>query len=101
MLYFLTWYFILSLFALAALPLGWTWFRYLPDRGWGLLRPLGLLLVGFAVWFFGSFGLLRLSAGSGIAGLLALFALGLFTLHRWEDGWPAFHRQKSVTSRTS
>jgi len=89
MLYFLTWYFILSLFALAALPLGWTWFRYLPDRGWGLLRPLGLLLVGFAVWFLGSFGLLRLSAGSGVAGLVALFALGMLTLHRWGDGWHA------------
>ena len=89
MLSFFLWYFILVLFALAALPLGWTWFQHLPDRGWGLLRPLGMLLVGFAVWFFGSFGLLRLSLGSGLAGLLALFGLGMIALLRWGGGWQA------------
>ncbi|HEX8683119.1 MAG TPA: DUF2298 domain-containing protein [Ardenticatenaceae bacterium] len=87
MLSFALWYLTLALFGLAALPLGWTWFRHLPDRGWGLLRPLGLLLVGFAVWLAGSFGLLRLSAGSGIAGLVALFGVGVWALHRWGGGW--------------
>ena len=54
----LRWYLILLLFAAATLPLGWTWFRHLPDRGWGSYRALGLLLAGFAIWFAGSLGLL-------------------------------------------
>lgn len=89
MLYFLTWYLTLTLFGLAALPLGWTWFRHLPDRGWGLLRPLGLLLVGFAVWLLGSLGFLKLNAGSGLGGLLLLFGLGALVLQRWGGGWAA------------
>ncbi len=87
--YFLFWYLTLALFALAALPLGWTWLRHLPDRGWGLLRPLGLLLVGVAVWFLGTFGVVRLNAGSGLGGLVVLAALGGWALHRWGGGWPA------------
>ncbi|MDQ4076992.1 MAG: DUF2298 domain-containing protein [Chloroflexota bacterium] len=89
MLDFVLWYLTLTLFALAALPLGWTWLRHLPDRGWGLLRPLGLLLVGVAVWFLGSFGLLRLNVGSGLGGLAALFGVGVWALHRWGGGWEA------------
>lgn len=91
MQYFVTWYIVLSLFALAALPLTWTWFRYLPDRGWGLLRPLGLLIVGVTVWYLGTFGLLRLDAGSGLGGLVVLFSVGIWTLHRWGGGLHGLH----------
>jgi YYY domain-containing protein len=83
MLDFLRWYLILTIFALAALPLGWTWFRHLPDRGWGLLRPLGLLLGGFFIWLLGSLQMLNLNAGSGFGAVVVLLAVGLVVLHRW------------------
>jgi YYY domain-containing protein len=83
MLDFLRWYLILTLFALAALPLGWTWFRHLPDRGWGLLRPLGLLLGGFFIWLLGSLQMLNLNAGSGFGAALVLLGVGLVVLYRW------------------
>nr|MBA3532356.1 hypothetical protein [Ardenticatenales bacterium] len=89
MTYFILWYLTLSLFALAALPLGWSWFRHLPDRGWGLLRPLGLLLVGFTVWFLGNFGFLRLNAGSGFGALVLLLIVGGWVLQHWGGGWEA------------
>ncbi len=89
MLDFFLWYLTLALFALAALPLGWTWLRHLPDRGWGVLRPLALLLVGVTVWLLGTFDLLRLNAGSGLGALAALFGVGAWALERWGGGWPA------------
>jgi uncharacterized membrane protein len=91
MIHFYIWYFVLTCFGLAALPLGWTWFRYLPDRGWGLFRPLGLILVSFTVWFLGSLGFLRLGAGSGMSGLLVLFGLGVWFLKRWGGGFSALY----------
>ncbi len=94
MLDFLRWYLILTLFALAALPLGWTWLRHLPDRGWGLLRPLGLLLGGFFIWLLGSLQMLNLNAGSGFGAVLVLFGVGMVVLYRWggtQDAGTATH----------
>ncbi len=87
MLDFLRWYLILTLFALAAVPLGWTWLRHLPDRGWGLLRPLSLLLGGVFVWLAGTMGLLTLNAGSGFGALAILAGVGFFALQKWGGGW--------------
>ena len=49
-LFALRWYFVVQLFGLAVLPLALRLFRHLPDRGYGVSKPLGLLLAG---WLFG------------------------------------------------
>ena len=43
----LSWWLIMQVLGLAALPLAWRIFRNLPDRGYAFARPLGLLLAGY------------------------------------------------------
>lgn len=48
------WLGTVELLGLAALPLAALLFRSFPDHGYGLAKPLGLLLVFFANWWLGS-----------------------------------------------
>jgi len=50
----LRWWLILQLAGTATLPLCLLTFRQLPDRGYALSKPFGLLLLGFTFWFFSS-----------------------------------------------
>jgi YYY domain-containing protein len=64
-----------QLFALAVMPLAWRLLHALPERGYVLAKPLGLLLVAYVFWLGVSVGLLRntsggiLGAGLVVAGL--------------------------------
>lgn len=71
------WYLVVQLFGLAALPLCLRLLRHLPDRGYALSKPLGLLLAGWAFWLFTSFGWTYNTAGSILAVLFLLAAAGL------------------------
>jgi len=68
------WYFVVQVFGLASLPLCLRLFRHLPDRGYGLSKPLGLLLTGWVFWLLTTFGWLHNTAG-GILFALALLAI--------------------------
>ncbi len=50
MLSILSWWLVIQLFALAALPLAWRLFARLPSRGYPLAKALGLLLVSYLLW---------------------------------------------------
>ena len=65
------WWLWMQVIGLAALPLSFRFFRWLPDRGYAFARPLGLLLTSYVLWIGGSFGLLRNSVGG------ALFSLAI------------------------
>ncbi|MCS6845329.1 MAG: DUF2298 domain-containing protein [Caldilineales bacterium] len=67
----LSFWFLVQLFALAALPLAWRLLAALPSRGYALAKPLGLLLVSYVLWLGASLGFLRNSAG----GVLLSWAL--------------------------
>ncbi len=54
----LWWYIGLQVLAVPALPLAWALFRRFPDRGYGIAKPLGVLLVTWVAWLFGSTRLL-------------------------------------------
>ena len=56
---FLTWYLILQLLGLIALPIAFRVLRHLPDRGYTLSKALGLLLTGYGLWLLVSLGFLR------------------------------------------
>ncbi len=54
----LRWLITVEVIGLVSMPICWLAFPYLRDRGVGLVKPLGLLLVGTVVWLFSDFGLL-------------------------------------------
>ncbi len=78
------WLIAIQLVALAAMPLAYVVFRPLPDRGYLLAKPLGLLLVATIAWLLASYGLMGFSFGSVIVALLA--TTGLSTLAWWRYG---------------
>ncbi len=74
------WYLVVQAFGLAALPLCLRLFRHLPDRGYGMSRPLGLLLAGWAFWLLTTFGWLRNTAGGILIALALLAVVSLLSL---------------------
>jgi YYY domain-containing protein len=83
----LRWYLVVQAFGLAALPLCLRLFRHLPDRGYGVSKPLGLLLTGWVFWMLVSLGWMHNTAG-GI--LLALFIVAA-------AGWALYLTDHSAT----
>jgi YYY domain-containing protein len=57
MLNAIVWWLLLSLVGLLALPLTLRLLRFLPERGLGLSRHVGLLLTGYSFWLLCSLGL--------------------------------------------
>jgi len=73
----LRWYLVVQIFGLAALPLCLRLLRHLPDRGYGVSKPLGLLLAGWAFWLLTTFGWTRNTVGGILVALALLAAAGL------------------------
>lgn len=67
---FFSWYLVLQLLTLAALPLTLTLFPNLPDRGYAFSKSVGVLAVGFVFWLGYSYGLFRNEAGGAWLSLL-------------------------------
>ncbi len=68
------WYLWVQLLALAALPLSLIAFRPLPDRGYLLAKPLGILVVAYGAWMLASLHWMPFSRGSVM--LIALLLAG-------------------------
>ncbi len=63
-----SWWLILQVFGLAAWPLAFRFLRWLPDRGYLLAKPLGLLIVSYFFWLLVSVHLLPNNVvGIGVA----------------------------------
>lgn len=71
----ITWLLVIEVMSLALLPLALFVFRSLPDRGYLLLKPLGLLTVSWLVWLGASVKLFHFTRGS-IIGVIAVLVLG-------------------------
>ena len=82
----LSFWIVVQLIALAALPLTWRLCSRLPDRGYALAKPLGLLLVTYTLWMGASFGFLRNSLGGVILALLLVAGLSAWLLWRDDAG---------------
>ncbi len=94
--YALLWWLALEAIGLLALPLAFRLFRHLPDRGYALAKPLGLVLVSYLLWMLSTLGLLRNSWGSIllVLGLVGGLSTALYhRLYRRADGitWAREH----------
>ncbi|HEX5368311.1 MAG TPA: DUF2298 domain-containing protein [Dehalococcoidia bacterium] len=78
----LLWVIVLELAALAVTPLALTLFRRLPDRGYLLAKPLGVVLLAYPVWLIVSLKLVHFEQMTIAACLIAL-ALGGAAITWW------------------
>ncbi|MCX6031353.1 MAG: DUF2298 domain-containing protein [Chloroflexi bacterium] len=75
MIAILSWWLVIQLFTLAALPLAWRLFARLPGRGYPFAKALGLLLVSFILWLGAIFHLLPNDVGGIVVALAVVAAL--------------------------
>ncbi len=95
MIFFLLWYFIVSLVGWLTIPLAYRLLPALPDRGFLFSRTLGWLLWGFLFWLLASLGVVHNDVGGLLLALLVLVALSLWALRRGArqelSGWLRQH----------
>ena len=96
----LRWWLVLLLIGFTALPLAFTIFKKLPDRGYAFSKMLGLLLVAYGYWITGSLGFLGNNAGSALASI-AVVALGAYWVYRRSRKTAGDSVQYSVNSEQS
>ncbi|MFZ0547076.1 MAG: DUF2298 domain-containing protein, partial [Candidatus Promineifilaceae bacterium] len=78
----LRWWAVLSLLGLAALPLTMHLLHRLPDKGYAFSKMVGLLIVSYIFWLFGSLGFLGNNLGSIAFAIVLLVVLsGLALRH--------------------
>jgi YYY domain-containing protein len=80
MTYVFIWWMVVEILGLAALPLALRLFRHLPDRGYALAKPLGILLTGYLFWLAVSFGFLS-NTRTAIVLVILLVMAGSVLLH--------------------
>ena len=92
-----SWWLILQVLGLAAMPLVWRVFRNLPDRGYAFARPLGLLLTGYVLWLGGMCGVLSNRRGT-IAVIVVVVGAVCWSLSRadWVDMLAACRRNRRL-----
>jgi len=71
------WWLIISLFGIVGGPLAFSLCRHLPDRGFAIARPLGLLLTGYVLWLGGTFRLLQNNSSGTLVAMVLVLLLGL------------------------
>jgi YYY domain-containing protein len=72
------WWLIAQILGLAAWPLLTRWLRWLPDRGYMLAKPIGLLLVSYGLWLLATFGLIQNTLGGSMVVLIGVTALSMW-----------------------
>lgn len=69
------WYLLVSAAGFLTLPLAQRLFRFLPDRGYTLTRPLAMILWGYTFWLLTYLHVLKNDAGGALLALILLAGL--------------------------
>ncbi|NIM92537.1 MAG: hypothetical protein GTO18_02320 [Anaerolineales bacterium] len=84
----LLWWVTSTVIGLITFPIGWRIFSRLPDRGYGLIRTLGLLISGYFLWLAASLGIMQNSLGGVIGSLILLAGVAYFAGRKsWSEMW--------------
>ncbi len=86
------WWLIIQILGLAVWPLLTCWLRWLPDRGYMLAKPLGLLLVSYGLWMLATVGLIQNTIGGIIVVLGGVAALSVWAWRGFSASSPAADR---------
>lgn len=99
----LLWWAIITLFGLAALPAAMFALRRLPDQGYTLARPLGLLLAAYVLWLGASLRVIQ-NDWAGIAVATSIVLIVSFLALRQMGGFHPFllrlSEQKKIIATT-
>jgi len=93
----LVWWLAIEVIGLLALPITFALLRFLPDRGVGVSRAVGLLLSAYAYWLLVSLGFLHNTRASIVAVLLGLGACSFAVWRRCAVDLGAFLRRARRT----
>jgi YYY domain-containing protein len=89
MLHILSWWLLIQLLGLAALPLAYRLFKWLPGRGYTFAKPLGLLLTSYLLWLGASLGFLHTTTGGIVAAAALVAGASLWLYTRRDESDPA------------
>lgn len=81
----LEWWLLTTLAGVAVLPLLFRLMPGLADRGYGLARTAGLLMVGFVFWFLASIGFLRNDPGAMTFAWLVVMGMSGLVWLQWPN----------------
>jgi YYY domain-containing protein len=92
MISFILWYVLISIVGWLAVPIAYKLLPNLPDRGFTLARPIGLLVWGYSFWMLASLHIIQNDSGGVLFALILLagFSFWLISLgHGWKEfvGW--------------
>jgi len=92
MLQFFLWYLLITLVGWLVFPLAYRLFPALPERGFSLARPLGLLFWAYVFWMMASLGIIQNDGGGLLLALVVLVVVSGATLRRQDTcqglkGW--------------
>ncbi len=98
-----SWWLVISAMGLTVLPALVRLLPALPDAGYTLARPAGLLLIAFTFWFLAVMGFINNSAGSILFAWVVVLAasltiyLNLKTVFDWRQWWAQNRRHIIIT----
>jgi YYY domain-containing protein len=90
----LLWLIVLEATAFAVTPISLVLFKRLPDRGYLLSKPLGVLLLSYLTWLIVSLKIVHFEQATVLAMLLVLAAIGSTFAIRWWDEIAGFVRER-------
>ncbi|MEM7127725.1 MAG: DUF2298 domain-containing protein [Chloroflexota bacterium] len=79
---FFSWYIIVQIITVVALPLTTTFLQNLPGRGYAFAKSMGILLVSLILWLGTSYGLMRNERGGAWLALILVALLSLYAMRQ-------------------
>lgn len=86
------WWLLIAAIGWTVFPLLWRFFPGLPDRGYGISRIVGLLLIAWSAWLLASIGSATWSARTILLMLLILALVSMAAIWRQRQVWRAWLR---------
>lgn len=85
MIEILKWYLLIVVFGAISFPVAFWFFKSLPDKGYSLTKPFGILLVGYVYWLLGYAKILPVSVGGAVTAALILAMVSLLTFRKYRE----------------